>query len=169
MCCWSLWKTTTFIIVSCEWVCDWIVLSAHWKFCCSSSRICCHYHWQHSAPLFSMRLFCAAVNLQLLLYTFELTSTMVCQGLSVPRSHGWCRMLSMMLYSNLWGAFLATLDIPSHFDLRKGKIWQAMRGIIHVILLKKLRYLLSHILQTRWPIIPDIAVRRHTHIYTIQL
>ena len=46
----------------------------------------------------------------------------------------------------------------------KGKIWQVLRGIIHVILLKTLQYLLSQILQMTRPVILVVLVCRHANV-----
>ena len=52
----------------------------------------------------------------------------------------------------------------SFFKEKKGKIWKATLDIIHVIQLKTLQYLLSQILQIRWPVILDVVVCRHTNL-----
>ena len=46
----------------------------------------------------------------------------------------------------------------------RGKIEQSMIFINQVILLETLQYILSEILQTRWPVILDVVVCRHATV-----
>ena len=49
-------------------------------------------------------------------------------------------------------------------EILEGKIGHVMLGIIHVILFKTSQCFLHKILQTRWPIIRDVVVCRHTNL-----
>ena len=47
---------------------------------------------------------------------------------------------------------------------RKGKIGQAILGIIDVILLITSQYPLSQIFQMKWPVVRDVVAYRHTDL-----